>query len=66
MKLDEWNPAKLCGVSPLCVALKEKLCDKASNFGKEYLKLLVGEIRVDKKKCTCQGAIQLWQVHFVC
>jgi len=36
-------------------ALKERLFDKASNFGKEYLKLLVNEIRVDKKEVHRSG-----------
>lgn len=39
-----------------CSALKERLCDKASNFGKEYLKLLVNEIRVDKKQVHLSGS----------
>ncbi|MDR3581014.1 MAG: hypothetical protein P4L44_13720, partial [Oryzomonas sp.] len=32
------------------------LCDRASNFGKEYLKLLVDEIRVDKKEVHLSGS----------
>jgi hypothetical protein len=30
-------------VAAFCAALKEKVQDKGSNFGKEYLKLLVEE-----------------------
>jgi site-specific DNA recombinase len=39
-----------------CAALKEKLREKGSNFGKEYLKLLVDEIRVDKKEVRLLGS----------
>ena len=46
-------------IHAFCSALKEKLRDKGSNFGKEYLKLLVDEIRVDKKKCACLAAMLL-------
>ena len=35
--------------------------DKGSNFGKEYLKLLVEEIRVDKKEVRLTGSLSnLW------
>jgi len=43
-------------IAAFCSALKEKLCDRASNFGKEYLKLLVNEIRVDKKEVHLSGS----------
>lgn len=43
-------------VSAFCSALKEKLQDQGSNFGKEYLKLLVEEIRVDKKEVRLSGS----------
>lgn len=43
-------------IAAFCSALKERLCDKASNFGKEYLKLLVKEIRVDKKEVHLSGS----------
>ena len=43
-------------IAAFCAALKERLCDKASNFGKEYLKLLVNEIRVDKKEVHLSGS----------
>ena len=43
-------------VYAFCSALKEKLRDKASNFGKEYLKLLVDEIRVNKKEVRLAGS----------
>jgi len=36
----------------ICSALREKLRDKGSNSRKKYLKLLVNEIRVDKKGAT--------------
>jgi site-specific DNA recombinase len=43
-------------VQAFCLALKDKLRDKGSNFGKEYLKLLVDEIRVDKKEVRLTGS----------
>ncbi len=43
-------------VQAFCSALKDKLRDKGSNFGKEYLKLLVSEIRVDKKEVRLSGS----------
>ncbi|MBI1921971.1 MAG: hypothetical protein HYS23_12920 [Geobacter sp.] len=43
-------------VSAFCSAFREKLRDQDSNFGKEYLKLLVGEIRVDKKEVRLSGS----------
>lgn len=43
-------------VSAFCSALKKKLQDQGSNFGKEYLKLLVEEIRVDKKEVRLSGS----------
>jgi len=43
-------------VHAFCLALKEKLRDKASNFGKEYLKLLIDEIRVGKKEVHLKGS----------
>lgn len=43
-------------VQAFCAALKDKLKDKASNFGKEYLKLLVDEIRVDRKEVRMKGS----------
>ena len=39
-----------------CKALKERFQDKASNFGKEYLKLLVDEIRIVKQKVHLTGS----------
>jgi hypothetical protein len=42
-------------IQAFCAALKEKLRDKASNFGKDYLKLLVNEIRVEKKEVRLTG-----------
>jgi site-specific DNA recombinase len=43
-------------IQAFCAALKDKLRDKASNFGNEYLKLLVNEIRVDKKEVRLSGS----------
>lgn len=43
-------------VSAFCSALKVKLQDGGLNFGKEYLKLLVEEIRVDKKEVRLSGS----------
>ena len=43
-------------IAAFCSALKERLSDRASNFGKEYLKLLVSEIRVDKKEVHLSGS----------
>ena len=43
-------------IHAFCAALKEKLRDKASNFGKDYLKLLVNEIRVEKKEVRLTGS----------
>lgn len=53
-------------VNAFCSALKERLLDRDSNFGKEYLKLLVNEISVDKKEvrltgsyCSLAGALRM-------
>ena len=43
-------------IAAFCTALKEKLLDRASNFGKEYLKLLVDEIKVVKKEVHLSGS----------
>lgn len=43
-------------IRSFCSALKEKLLEKGSNFGKEYLKLLVTEIRVDKIEVRLTGS----------
>jgi hypothetical protein len=51
-------------VEAFCMALKEMLPDRTSHFGKEYRRLLLDEIRVIKKKCTCKAATPLLQVHF--
>ncbi len=39
-----------------CSALKDRLLDRASNFGKEYLRLLVDEIKVVKKEVHLVGS----------
>ena len=43
-------------VTAFCAALKERLPDRGSSFGKEYLKLLVDEIRVNKKEVHLSGS----------
>ncbi len=43
-------------VSAFCSALKEMLLDRSSQFGKEYLKLLLNEITVIKKEVHLQGS----------
>lgn len=43
-------------ITAFCSALKDRLCDRASNFGKEYLKLLVDQITVQKKKVHLTGS----------
>ena len=43
-------------INAFCSAIKEIFRDKGSNFGKEYLKLLVNEIRVDKKEVRLSGS----------
>ncbi len=44
-------------VIAFCKALKERFQDKASNFGKEYLKLLVDEIRIVKEEVHLTGSL---------
>lgn len=43
-------------IRSFCSAFKEKLLEKGSNFGKEYLKLLVTEIRVNKIEVRLTGS----------
>ena len=43
-------------ITAFCKALKERFQDKASNFGKEYLKLLVDEIMIVKDKVRLTGS----------
>ena len=40
-----------------CKSLKEKFQDRTSNFGKEYLKLLVDEIRIVKEEVHLSGSL---------
>lgn len=59
LKRQKEMPLKKLGkkhIAAFCSALKEKLCDKASNFGKEYLRLLVDEIKVVKKEVHLSGS----------
>ncbi len=44
-------------VAAFCAALKEKLQDKESHFGKEYLRVLLDEIRVVKKEVHLKGSV---------
>jgi site-specific DNA recombinase len=43
-------------IAAFCVALKAMLLDRASHFGKEYLRLLLDEVRVIKKEVHLQGS----------
>ncbi len=43
-------------VAAFCAALKEKLQDKESRFGKEYLRVLLDEIRLVKKEVHLKGS----------
>jgi hypothetical protein len=43
-------------ITAFCTALKELFQEKASDFGKEYLRLLLDEIRVTKKEVHLQGS----------
>lgn len=42
-------------ITVFCNALKKKLRDPSSNFGKKYLRLLVDEIRVDGQEVLLRG-----------
>ena len=42
-------------VEGFCLALKEKMRDSASHFGREYLRLLLDEIVVDGKEVIVRG-----------
>lgn len=43
-------------IDGFCRALRSKLFDRESNFGKEYLKLLVDEIRVQGREVKIRGS----------
>ena len=43
-------------VNAFCSALSDKLKDKESNFGKEYIKLLVDEIKVEGQNIFLKGS----------
>ncbi len=43
-------------ISTFCNALKQRLQDKDANFGKEYLRLLVDEIKIDGKEVRLRGS----------
>jgi site-specific DNA recombinase len=53
LPLDKIKPGH---VNAFCSALKIKLQDKSSGLGKEYLKLLVDEIRVDGNMVCVRGS----------
>ncbi len=50
------NKIKPSHVTAFCSALKSKLQDKSSSLGKEYLRFLVNEIRVDGNKVSVRGS----------
>ena len=52
MPLSQLGPKK---IEAFCKALKEKLQDRSTQFGKEYLRLLVEEIRVEGKEIRIRG-----------
>jgi len=59
IKREQEIPLKMVAerhVDGFCRALKEKLFDKASNFGKEYLKLLVDRIEVQRRQVSIRGS----------
>jgi len=43
-------------INAFCNALKSRLMDKESGFGKRYLSLLVDEVRVEGKEATMRGS----------
>ena len=59
IKREQEIPVKTIGeaqVDGFCRALKSKFFDRTSNFGKEYLKLLVDEIRVEQRQIRIRGS----------
>jgi site-specific DNA recombinase len=50
--LKDFGPKR---INAFCSVLRTKLSDKESNFGKEYLKLLVEEIRIEGKEVRMRG-----------
>jgi site-specific DNA recombinase len=53
MPLDNVNPAK---IDAFANALQTRLRDSTSNFGKDYLRLLIDEIRVEGETATVRGS----------
>ncbi|WP_424399114.1 zinc ribbon domain-containing protein [Methylomonas methanica] len=45
-------------IDGFCQALRARLLDKSSGFGKGYLKLLVDEVRIDGKQAIMQGSYE--------
>ena len=59
IKREQEMPLKMMGerhVDGFCRALKSKFFDRTSNFSKEYLKLLVDEIRIQQRQITIRGS----------
>lgn len=59
IKREQEIPLKMVAerqVGGFCRALKKKLFDKGSNFGKEYLKLLVDRIEVQRRQVSIRGS----------
>jgi site-specific DNA recombinase len=59
IKREQEIPLKMIAethVDAFCRALKSKFFDRESNFGKEYLKLLVDEIRVQQRQVSIRGS----------
>ena len=59
IKREKEIPLRMIGethVNGFCKALKSKFFDRASIFSKEYLKLLVDEIRVQQRQITIRGS----------
>lgn len=53
MPISQLGPKK---IDAFCKALKQRLQDKGTNFGKEYLRLLVDEIKVEGKEVRLRGS----------
>lgn len=53
MLISQLGPRK---IETFCKALKQRLQDKASSFGKEYLRLLVDEIKVEGQEVRLRGS----------
>lgn len=59
IKREQEIPLKVIGerqVDGFCRALRSKLFDRASNFGKEYLRLLIDRIEVQQRQVRIRGS----------